>query len=245
MDYKKEENLRRGPWLEEEDERLVKFVTLLGERRWDSLARVSGLKRSGKSCRLRWMNYLNPSLKRGPMSLEEETIIFQLHAFWGNKWSKIARRLPGRTDNEVKNYYRTHFRKKLEGQNYDKIVDWSRNTGEALLRKYKESEITWTRTTTQEHGFDKTVKESKQMNMESDKETCGGIFERESFGVMKSPYENRISDWISEISTDQSDANVLEERTSSSSENNININVGSWWFQETRDIEEFSCSLWS
>ena len=127
----------------------------------------------------------------------------------------------------------------------DKIIDWSRNTGEDLLRKYKETEITWTRTTTQEHGFDKTVKESKQMNMESDKETCGGIFERESFGVMKSPYENRISDWISEISTDQSDANVLEERTSSSSENNININVGSWWFQETRDIEEFSCSLWS
>nr|VDD57223.1 unnamed protein product [Brassica oleracea] len=245
MDYKKEETLRRGPWLEEEDERLVKFVTLLGERRWDSLARVSGLKRSGKSCRLRWMNYLNPSLKHGPMSQEEETIIFQLHSQWGNKWSKIARRLPGRTDNEVKNYYRTHFRKKLEAQNYDKIIDWRKNPGEELFHKYKETEIAWTRTTTQEHGFDKPVKESKQKNMESDKETNGGICEREGFGVMNSPYENRISDWISEISTDRSDANFLEDRTSSSSENNININVGSWWFQETRDFEEFSCSLWS
>ncbi|KAL0652421.1 hypothetical protein Bca4012_095112 [Brassica carinata] len=209
MDYKKEETLRRGPWLEEEDERLVKFVTLLGERRWDSLARVSGLKRSGKSCRLRWMNYLNPSLKHGPMSQEEETIIFQLHSQW------------------------------------DKIIDWRKNPGEELFHKYKETEIAWTRTTTQEHGFDKPVKESKQKNMESDKETNGGICERESFGVMNSPYENRISDWISEISTDRSDANFLEDRTSSSSENNININVGSWWFQETRDFEEFSCSLWS
>lgn len=128
----------------------------------------------------------------------------------------------------------------------DKIIDWSRNTGGDLLCKYKETEIiTWARTTTQEHGFDKTVKESKQINMESDKETNGGIFERESFGVMKSPYENRISDWISEISTDQSDANLLEDRTSSSSENNIDINIGSSWFEETRDFEEFSCSLWS
>ncbi|KAJ0241592.1 Transcription factor MYB27 [Hirschfeldia incana] len=243
MDFKKEQTLRRGPWLEEEDERLVKFVTLLGERRWDSLARVSGLKRSGKSCRLRWMNYLNPSLKRGPMSQEEEAIIFQLHAFWGNKWAKIARRLPGRTDNEVKNYYRTHFRKKMEARNYDKIIDWSGNTGEGLLRKYKKTEIMWT--TTQEHSLDKTVKESKQINMESDKETYGSICEKESFGVMNSPYENRISDWISEISTDQSDENLLEDRTSSSSEHNINFNVASWWFQETRNFEEFSSSLWS
>ncbi|CAH8353115.1 unnamed protein product [Eruca vesicaria subsp. sativa] len=246
MDFKKEETLRRGPWLEEEDEQLVKFVTLLGERRWDSLARVSGLKRSGKSCRLRWMNYLNPSLKRGPMSQEEETIIFHLHDLWGNKWSKIARRLPGRTDNEVKNYYRTHFRKKLETGNYaDKIIDCSRNTAEGLLCNYKETETTWTSTTTQEHSFDRIAKESKQINMESDKETNGGICERESFGVMNSPYENRISDWISEISTDQSDANLLEDRISSSSDNNIKINVGSWLFQETRDFEEFSCSLWS
>ncbi|XP_024013780.1 transcription factor MYB27 [Eutrema salsugineum] len=245
MDCKKEETLRRGPWLEEEDERLVKFVTLLGERRWDSLASVSGLKRSGKSCRLRWMNYLNPSLKRGPMSQEEKMIIFELHALWGNKWSKIARRLPGRTDNEIKNYWRTHFKKKVESQNYDKIIDWRGNTGEELWRKYKETEITWTRTTTQEHGFDETVKESKQRQMESDKETDGGICEGESFGVMNSPYENRISDWISEISTDQSDANLLEDHSSSSSESNTNINVGSWWFQETKDFEEFSCYLWS
>ncbi|KAG7565502.1 Homeobox-like domain superfamily [Arabidopsis suecica] len=237
MDFKKEETLRKGPWLEEEDERLVKFITLLGERRWDSLAKVSGLKRSGKSCRLRWMNYLNPSLKRGPMSQEEDRIIFQLHALWGNKWSKIARRLPGRTDNEIKNYWRTHSRKKEEAQNYDKVIEWRGNTGEELLHNYKETEITRTRTTSHEHGFVEVV------SMESGKETNCGICGRESYGFMNSPYENRISDWISEISTDQSEANISEDHSSSSSENNINI--GTWWFQETRDFEEFSCSLWS
>ncbi|CAF2168671.1 hypothetical protein HID58_026373 [Brassica napus] len=240
MDCKKEDALRRGPWLEEEDERLVKFVTLLGERRWDSLARVSGLKRSGKSCRLRWMNYLNPSLKCGPMSQEEEIIIFQLHALWGNKWSNIARRLPGRTDNQIKNYWRTHLRKKMDAQNYDKIIDWRGNKGEELLHKYKETEIMWTRTKTREHGFDETVKEYKQKNMESDKETNGVICETERFGVMNSPYENRIIDLIS-----KSDANIFEDHGSSSTDNNININVGSWWFQEIMDFEEFSCSLWS
>ncbi|CAL9246551.1 unnamed protein product [Arabidopsis halleri] len=243
MDCKKEETLRRGPWLEEEDERLVKFITLLGERRWDSLAIVSGLKRSGKSCRLRWMNYLNPSLKRGPMSQEEDRVIFQLHALWGNKWSKIARRLPGRTDNEIKNYWRTHSRKKEEAQNCDKVIEWRGNTGEELLHKYKETEITRTRTTSQEHGFDEVVKEFNQRSMESGKEINGGICGRESYGVMNSPYENRISNWISEISTDQSKANLSEDHSSSSSENNINI--GTCWFQETRDFEEFSCSLWS
>ncbi|KAL1221786.1 Transcription factor MYB27 [Cardamine amara subsp. amara] len=244
MDYKKEETLRRGPWLEREDEQLVKFVTLLGERRWDSLAKVSGLKRSGKSCRLRWVNYLNPKLKRGPMSQEEERIILQLQARWGNKWSKIARILPGRTDNEIKNYWRTHFRKKEDAQSYDKIIEWRVDTREELLCKYKETEIMKTKTTTQEHGYDhEIVMELNQRSMESDKQINGGICGKESFGVMNSPYENRISDWISEISTDQSEANILEDHSSSSSENNINI--GSWWFQETRDFEEFSYSLWS
>ncbi|MBA0660765.1 hypothetical protein Goklo_012733 [Gossypium klotzschianum] len=106
------ENLRKGPWHEEEDERLISFVKLLGSRRWDYVAQASGLKRSGKSCRLRWVNYLRPNLKHGSISAEEEMIILKLHQKWGNKWSMIARMLPGRTDNEIKNYWRTHLRKK-------------------------------------------------------------------------------------------------------------------------------------
>ncbi|XP_022148321.1 transcription factor MYB59 isoform X2 [Momordica charantia] len=73
-----------------------------------------GLNRTGKSCRLRWVNYLHPGLKRGKMSSQEERLVLELHAKWGNRWSKIARKLPGRTDNEIKNYWRTHMRKKAQ-----------------------------------------------------------------------------------------------------------------------------------
>uniref|UniRef100_I1R7B0 Uncharacterized protein n=1 Tax=Oryza glaberrima TaxID=4538 RepID=I1R7B0_ORYGL len=111
------EETRKGPWTEQEDLQLVCTVRLFGERRWDFIAKVSGLRglnRTGKSCRLRWVNYLHPGLKRGRMSPHEERLILELHARWGNRWSRIARRLPGRTDNEIKNYWRTHMRKKAQ-----------------------------------------------------------------------------------------------------------------------------------
>ncbi|CAH8346519.1 unnamed protein product [Eruca vesicaria subsp. sativa] len=110
-----EEN-RKGPWTEQEDMILVNFVHLFGDRRWDFIAKVSGLNRTGKSCRLRWVNYLHPGLKRGKMTPQEERLVLELHAKWGNRWSKIARKLPGRTDNEIKNYWRTHMRKKTQAK---------------------------------------------------------------------------------------------------------------------------------
>ncbi|TVU18246.1 hypothetical protein EJB05_34335, partial [Eragrostis curvula] len=103
--------MRKGPWTEEEDAQLVWFVRLFGERRWDFLAKVSGLKRTGKSCRLRWVNYLHPDLRRGRITADEESLILELHGKWGSRWSRIARSLPGRTDNEIKNFWRTRMRK--------------------------------------------------------------------------------------------------------------------------------------
>ncbi|XP_016508913.1 myb-related protein MYBAS1-like [Nicotiana tabacum] len=107
-----QDELRRGQWLEEEDESLVMIIAMLGERRWDALAKASGLRRSGKSCRLRWLNYLRPNLKHGHITAGEEHLIIQLQKQFGNKWSKIAEQLPGRTDNEIKNYWKSHLRKK-------------------------------------------------------------------------------------------------------------------------------------
>ncbi|KAH1224872.1 hypothetical protein AAZV13_11G129700 [Glycine max] len=107
-----QQEIRRGPWTEQEDYKLVYFVNMFGDRRWDFIAKVSGLNRTGKSCRLRWVNYLHPDLKRGKLTPQEEHLVMDLHSKWGNRWSRIARRLPGRTDNEIKNYWRTHMRKK-------------------------------------------------------------------------------------------------------------------------------------
>uniref|UniRef100_A0A804R7T8 MYB transcription factor n=1 Tax=Zea mays TaxID=4577 RepID=A0A804R7T8_MAIZE len=103
--------LRRGPWTVEEDLLLVNYVAAHGEGRWNSLARSAGLRRTGKSCRLRWLNYLRPDLRRGNITPQEQLLILELHSRWGNRWSKIAQHLPGRTDNEIKNYWRTRVQK--------------------------------------------------------------------------------------------------------------------------------------
>ncbi|XP_074572588.1 myb-related protein 308-like [Curcuma longa] len=109
----------KGAWTREEDDRLVAYIQAHGEGCWRSLPKAAGLLRCGKSCRLRWMNYLRPDLKRGNFTEEEDELIVKLHALLGNKWSVIAARLPGRTDNEIKNYWNTHIKRKLVGQGLD------------------------------------------------------------------------------------------------------------------------------
>ncbi|CAH2078735.1 unnamed protein product [Thlaspi arvense] len=108
-----DKGVKKGPWMPEEDDKLTAYIDKNGYGNWRSLPKLAGLNRCGKSCRLRWMNYLRPDIRRGEFSDEEESTIVKLHALLGNKWSKIASHLPGRTDNEIKNYWNTHMRKKL------------------------------------------------------------------------------------------------------------------------------------
>ncbi|XP_030461414.1 myb-related protein 308-like [Syzygium oleosum] len=109
----------KGAWTKEEDDKLIAYIRAHGEGCWRSLPKAAGLLRCGKSCRLRWINYLRPDLKRGNFTEEEDEIIIKLHSLLGNKWSLIAGRLPGRTDNEIKNYWNTHIRRKLMNRGID------------------------------------------------------------------------------------------------------------------------------
>nr|APZ74341.1 MYB16 transcription factor [Fagopyrum tataricum] len=107
------EHTNKGAWSKEEDERLINYINSHGEGSWRSLPKHAGLQRCGKSCRLRWINYLRPDLKRGNFTQQEDDLIIDLHTLLGNKWSFIAARLPGRTDNEIKNYWNTHIKRRL------------------------------------------------------------------------------------------------------------------------------------
>ncbi|XP_054782127.1 transcription factor MYB1-like [Prosopis cineraria] len=111
------EGLNRGAWTATEDQILIDDIQVHGQGNWGLLPKRAGLKRTGKSCRLRWLNYLRPGIKRGNITHDEEDLIIRLHKLLGNRWSLIAGRLPGRTDNEIKNYWNTHIKKKLQNGN--------------------------------------------------------------------------------------------------------------------------------
>ncbi|KAJ4850192.1 hypothetical protein Tsubulata_027124 [Turnera subulata] len=113
------QKLRKGLWSPEEDEKLLNYITKHGHGCWSSVPKLAGLQRCGKSCRLRWINYLRPDLKRGAFSQQEENLIIELHAVLGNRWSQIAAQLPGRTDNEIKNLWNSCIKKKLRQRGID------------------------------------------------------------------------------------------------------------------------------
>ncbi|KAK9292989.1 hypothetical protein L1049_020971 [Liquidambar formosana] len=113
------QKLRKGLWSPEEDEKLLRHITKYGHGCWSSVPKQAGLQRCGKSCRLRWINYLRPDLKRGAFSQQEENLIIELHAVLGNRWSQIAAQLPGRTDNEIKNLWNSCIKKKLRQKGID------------------------------------------------------------------------------------------------------------------------------
>ncbi|CAL5006043.1 unnamed protein product [Urochloa decumbens] len=105
--------VKKGPWTPEEDLVLVDYVQNHGPGNWRAVPTNTGLMRCSKSCRLRWTNYLRPGIKRGNFSDQEENLIIHLQQLLGNRWAAIASYLPERTDNDIKNYWNTHLKKKV------------------------------------------------------------------------------------------------------------------------------------
>ncbi|PIN01532.1 Transcription factor, Myb superfamily [Handroanthus impetiginosus] len=136
--YIDKNGLKKGAWSEEEDKKLRDYILRYGHWNWKLLPKFAGLKRCGKSCRLRWMNYLRPGIKRGNYTKQEEELIAKLHDELGNKWSAIAAKLPGRTDNGIKNFWHTHLKKRNKTnaanstQNSPRITYNCKNSQEAL-----------------------------------------------------------------------------------------------------------------
>nr|DAD23874.1 TPA_asm: hypothetical protein HUJ06_025337 [Nelumbo nucifera] len=129
------EGLNRGAWTALEDKILTNYIKVHGEGKWRSLPKKAGLKRCGKSCRLRWLNYLRPDIKRGNITPDEEDLIIRLHRLLGNRWSLIAARLPGRTDNEIKNYWNTSLGKKVKAGSNSTLTPNNSNQSKQMKKK--------------------------------------------------------------------------------------------------------------
>ncbi|KAJ8537148.1 hypothetical protein K7X08_035549 [Anisodus acutangulus] len=136
------EIIKKGAWSPEEDQKLKSYIMRYGIWNWSHMPKFAGLSRTGKSCRLRWMNYLRPDVKRGPFTMEEVEIVIKTYEELGNRWSAIAAKLPGRTDNEIKNFFHTHLKRHLGVKNDASMKSTRARSNKRLPKKAEQNEIT-------------------------------------------------------------------------------------------------------
>ncbi|CAH8320257.1 unnamed protein product [Eruca vesicaria subsp. sativa] len=229
--------VKRGPWTPEEDQILINYIHLYGHSNWRALPKHAGLLRCGKSCRLRWINYLRPDIKRGNFTSQEEQTIINLHEVLGNRWSAIAAKLPGRTDNEIKNVWHTHLKKRLIKNKNNGGVTKEINRTNETTREDKESVIIET-TSTQQLTTPEISNNNKADDLMSYKDISALVDESFWTDVVsvgnKNDIEKMIEDW----------EGMLDRNSKIYSYNNsklYNDDMESWFelFTSNRGVEEF------
>ncbi|CAL9160403.1 unnamed protein product [Musa hybrid cultivar] len=206
--------VKKGPWSPEEDEALVGYIQRCGHGNWRALPKQAGLSRCGKSCRLRWMNYLRPDIKRGNFSLEEQETIIRLHETFGNRWSSIAASLPGRTDNEIKNVWHTHLKKLVSPNTSSREPKKKKKAGGSRSKKASEP-ITMHLDTDSENAMFVSVVSKAQSNSDfssrgTDSPTVSKEISDDARGSFSSDAFPEIDEsfWLDAFSMDDSASSV-------------------------------------
>ncbi|KAJ1394478.1 SANT/Myb domain, partial [Sesbania bispinosa] len=174
--------LKKGTWSPEEDRKLMAYVTKYGCWNWSQIPRFAGLARCGKSCRLRWLNYLRPNIKRGNYTREEEDTIIRLHNKLGNRWSVIATHLPGRTDNQIKNHWHTTLKRRFGKNSVTNEINV-----EAITTKSNDSGTKQDRDLVQNNGNSFHIGSMSTSNA-SDSSTLSPQFSMTEFSSIPSDY---------------------------------------------------------